>query len=465
MLISPTHQIDARLGNVCKTLVDRISEKQSISFRRISRNYNEQVQFSRFINNSRVPRKALEETCYQQFLGSCPSDRHVLLIEDTTKVSFSLARKIKGLGSIDKGQVQGFYLHPLLCLDAVDGARYGVCHLELYQRPFEEKEELTRRQKQLLRNKVAFEDKESYRWYNSVCQALPKLSTGVTKTVVADRESDIYAVLTGLTKLGVNYVIRGRHDWVVLGEAKKLSEAMAGWETFSRELDLPATDGRTAHRAELNISFGQVTLKKGDSKAAPAYSPATHTTWVVHVKEAAHTVVGKEKPVEWILYTLHPVEDIAAALQVIGWYKERWNIEQVFRILKSKGVDIMSSQLDSAEKLHKLTILALMACVQVLELVRARAGTTQQQAQPLFTPEQAVFIEQLNPALEGRTAKLKNPHPKVSLAFAAWVIARLAGWSGYQKQRPPGPIDFLQGLVVFYQQYKGFCLARDVYIL
>jgi hypothetical protein len=34
----------------------------------------------------------------------------------------------------------------------------------------------------------------------------------------------------------------------------------------------------------------------------------------------------------------------------------------------------------------------------------------------------------INPKLEGKTALLKNPHPPHSLAFAAWVIARLGGW-------------------------------------
>ncbi|MGL4962523.1 MAG: hypothetical protein ACRC67_14925, partial [Inquilinus sp.] len=33
--------------------------------------------------------------------------------------------------------------------------------------------------------------------------------------------------------------------------------------------------------------------------------------------------------------------------------------------------------------------------------------------------------------LEGKTQRQKNPHPKGSLAYAAWVCARLGGWTGY----------------------------------
>jgi hypothetical protein len=66
----------------------------------------------------------------------------------------------------------------------------------------------------------------------------------------------------------------------------------------------------------------------------------------------------------------------------------------------------------------------------------------------------------MNRQLEGKTDKLKNPHSKECLAFAAWVIARLAGWSGYTSQRPPGPIDFLIGLQRFNERFQGFKIAK-----
>ncbi len=176
-------------------------------------------------------------------------------------------------------------------------------------------------------------------------------------------------------------------------------QELATWATFSHTIDLPATDKRTAHQAKVAISFGQVTLKKGES-ANKLHTPATHQTWVVYAKELPETVVGNEEPIEWILYTSHPVLTLADALQIIGWYKERWNIEQLFRTL-------------------------------------------------------------LNPTVEGKTEKSKNPYNKDSLAFAVWVVARLAGWSGCQKQRPPGPIDCLNGMKILNQQYKGYQLAKD----
>jgi len=40
------------------------------------------------------------------------------------------------------------------------------------------------------------------------------------------------------------------------------------------------------------------------------------------------------------------------------------------------------------------------------------------------------MLEALQVRLEGKTAKQKNPHPGHSIAWLAWIIARLGGWTG-----------------------------------
>jgi hypothetical protein len=221
--------IDKRLALVCQKIVHRIVSKQDICFCRISNSYNKEVQFGRFIGNSRVSVSTLQDSLYEECCVCCPDDAHVLLIEDTTQVSFSLARKIQGLGAVDKGQVQGFYMHPVLCIDALNGACYGICELSIYDRDFEQESAvpLSRSQKQSKRNQELFENKESYRWLGSIEKSVACLPDNTKKTVVADRESDIYAVLTGFACLGVDYVIRTQHDRVVLGTNKKLSQELA----------------------------------------------------------------------------------------------------------------------------------------------------------------------------------------------------------------------------------------------
>jgi hypothetical protein len=71
-----------------------------------------------------------------------------------------------------------------------------------------------------------------------------------------------------------------------------------------------------------------------------------------------------------------------------------------------------------------------------------------------------VVFTAVSVTLEGRTARQKNPHPKGSLAFAAWVCARLGGWTGYYGK--PGPVVMLRGLYHFRAMQHGWNIAKDV---
>ena len=99
---------------------------------------------------------------------------------------------------------------------------------------------------------------------------------------------------------------------------------------------------------------------------------------------------------------------------------------------------------------------ATTAAVTVMQLVQARDGTTEQTLMQAFEPSDQPLLEALSAKLEGKTARQKNPHPKGSLAFAAWVIARLGGWTGYYGK--PGPRVMREGLNDFQRIKYGSTL-------
>ena len=81
-----------------------------------------------------------------------------------------------------------------------------------------------------------------------------------------------------------------------------------------------------------------------------------------------------EEPIHWRLLTTHAVETVQQALTVIGWYRQRWHIEQLFRTVKRQGLDIEDSVLAEGEALEKLAVIALIAACQTMQLVLARAS-------------------------------------------------------------------------------------------
>jgi len=167
-----------------------------------------------------------------------------------------------------------------------------------------------------------------------------------------------------------------------------------------------------------------------------------------------------EAAIHWRLLTTHthPVDSVEQAQQIIQWYRWRWHIELLFATLKQRGLEIESSQLESMAAIQKLCIMALSVAVMILQLTLGRENTAES-ADLVFDASRQRFVEQLVPDVEGHTEKQKNPYPIGSLAWVAWLIARLGGWSGYRSQRPPGFQTMYRGLQQFEMMFSGWQLA------
>ena len=109
---------------------------------------------------------------------------------------------------------------------------------------------------------------------------------------------------------------------------------------------------------------------------------------------------------------------------------------------------------------RKLCVLTLVAGVSCLQLVQDRDGEGNRPLEDVFVPADQAALEAVSATVEGKTAKQKNPHPRGSLAFAAWVCARLGGWNCYYGK--PGPVVMLRGLYQFRAIQLGYDLVGNV---
>ena len=114
-----------------------------------------------------------------------------------------------------------------------------------------------------------------------------------------------------------------------------------------------------------------------------------------------------------------------------------------------------------AHALMNLVTAALIAAMQTLQLTLARDDTTRQPASDAFTAVEVRALAAIERKLPGRTAKQLNPHPPHSLAWAAWIVARLGGWTGYASQKPPGPKTMHLGLTQFQALAHGWLLCEQ----
>jgi hypothetical protein len=348
---------------------------------------------------------------------------------------------------VGKGNASGVLLHAMMAVDADSGACLGLTGGEVWTRrgkvkvPHDERE---------------LANKESARWVTTAEQGCAVLAAARMITVINDREGEFFAHWALTPNDKVHLLTRAMHDHALAG-GSTLYQAVERTRFCDKTvIDLPQRMDRRARQAHLSLRFGTAELKR---PARPGVKdlPERVKIGFVEVVEL-HPPKGAE-PVHWLLLTTHSIAKAADAWQIISWYKQRWIIEQLFRSLKSQGLRIEDSQLESAHALIKLVAIATKAACVIIQLVQARNGGQQLPIKCAFTPEEIEVLAAINKTMKGRTKLQENPHQPNGLAWAAWIIAKLGGWTGYASHRPPGPITLHNGMTRLQTLVVGKALA------
>jgi len=422
---------------------------KTVCLRRLSRGDRAlEVRFNRFLGHDKVTAERIIESWGESTVGAVEG-RHVLAIQDTSEIHFNTApQRRRGLGEIGKGNNHGVLLHPLLAVDADDGTCLGLLSGRI----------LTRQGRRATsHDDRELSDKESQRWVSTAVAARPLLTKATAVTVLGDRESDIFALYASSAEQHFQVIARSMHDRKLADRngLYEASDAMAAVDR--RAIQLPARAARPARLADLELRFGAIELARPQSQFL-RHLPKSLALALVYVREI-NAGAGVE-PLHWRLITSHEVASIEDAWRIVQWYKQRWIIEQFFRVLKTQGLKLEDSQIGTADRLLKLVAIAAKAAVITIQLLQARDGGRQ----PIlvaFNGSEISALTALNQQLEARSKRLKNPHPPDSLAWAAWIIGRLGGWDGYPSSTPPGPITFKNGLEYFHAVAAGWSL-RDM---
>lgn len=405
-----------------------------LRIRRLGESRAGEIRLSRFLRNASVTVDAMAAEA-GRFTASRCQGRSILAIQDTTVV------RSQGGG--------GLYLHPVLAVDADDGTIVGLIHGCFLQR------EAGRRAERRGKPVAA---KESQRWLDGARQAGAVCGSAARVTVIADRESDIYAAFAE-RPVGVDLLIRAAQNRS-LEDGERLFGMIDRLPAMGQAtLDVPAKPGRKARQARIAVRFSQASIARPRHDRSEG-RPDSQTLTVVDVREIDPP---EGDAIHWRLLTTLTVDDVAQAFAVVDLYRRRWAIEQLFRSLKTQGFDIENLLVEDEAAVQRLVMAALIAAVTIQQLVHARDG--RQGPTPLrpltdaFDDTDSVLLEAFCKKLEGKTQRQKNPHPKGSLAYAAWVCARLGGWTGYYGK--PGPIVMRQGWMEFQAAKRGMELIAN----
>jgi Transposase DDE domain len=400
------------------------------------------MQYTRFLRNPSVTAAEMGAFAAEKTAARV-AGRDVVAIQDTSELVLGGPKaRANGFGPVGKGgALGGLLLHPVLAVDASTGAVIGLVDLKIWNR--DSGQAGPRRGRPTA-------DKESQRWLDGTARAGEVLATAAQITSVSDQESDIYEQFACCPS-NVHLVVRACQNRRI--ESGPQDEASGGLlfafidslpEQGRFVANIPAAPGRKARTTELAIRFSPVVLCKPRHGAARDL-PKTVDLTLVDVRETSQP--QDSDPIHWRLLTTHAVTSLGEARRVIDLYRMRWTIEEFFRTLKTAGFHIEDADISDPRAMSNFVAAATVAAVTVMQLVRARDGTTHQSLTDAFDPMDQPILEAISHELEGKTARQQNPHPKGTLAFAAWVIARLGGWTGYYGK--PGPQVMRRGLEDF----------------
>ena len=445
---------DKRIEKRATQALQKLTVGRNSSLRQVTQSEAEQKSFYRLFNNDSFSEQSIEKSIVKR-CGQLCNNRHVLCIQDTTEFNLSGQRgRVKaqsGLGKTTKEDILGFMLHSSLVVDASLGSALGYSYIKTWERKEDTPDRHVRNYQQ-----QPIESKESYKWIAAANQSKTLLQQAKVITIIADRESDIYDLLAAVPEQQVHLLIRSKSNRQIEAGGK-LIEYLKGLPV-KHHYDLlvrgDVRKGIEKRKASMELKWDKVTLKK-PAKCKDKQLAESREMYVVEAKEH-----GKVDGIYWRILTTHSVTNVNEAMQIIEWYKYRWYIEQVHRLLKTEGFRIERSQLEQGWAIRKLTLLAMMAVLRILQMMLAYDDENEQPIDEVFDKEQQQCLQMMNMQLEGNTDKQKNPSPINTLKWATWIIARLGGWKGYKSQRKPGPIVFQKGLCKFYHMYEGWSMYQ-----
>jgi len=454
---------DARLENRYQKLLPNLEAKKTCVVGQLFEDWADQQAAYRFFNNTKV--SLAELISYSSNIKpSLLADKHILCIIDGSSIGLSCKKKHAAvhreqIGVTEDNRTPGFHLYPCLLLERGSNQVLGLSEICLFTRPYTNSGAKENEKKRKLRSKLPFEQKESSVWTLVALNSAEKLSSAASVCFVMDRGADTYDVIERLLSNQQHILLRVQHDRMCDSQGNAAGEKLSlllSQQPFQSCRLVPIRSlchkskssgkfrRRKARIAKLEMRYLKIYLKPPSGK-----NKISQPLWGIQVVESSSSVPKGEEPISWTLLTSKPIEQIEQAWQMVADYQARWWIEQLFRTLKKDGINIENIELENPEAIKKYTIMALKASAQALKLVAARDGKQWVDIEEMFDEKEQQVLEELETKLEGNTAKCKNPHERRSLAWAAWIIARLGGWKGYQSQRPPGPTIMARGLEKF----------------
>jgi hypothetical protein len=389
----------------------------------------------RLAGRPEVSHEAVLEPHRRRTLEAMGREPVVLLLHDTTELDFSGHLALDGLGPVGNGRrggrpSKGYLCHNTLAVTPqrrVLGLASQVLHVRR-QVPRGESPAESRRHPR----------RESRLWPRG-CDAVGAAPDHCLWVDVADRGADTFEFLDYEHRQNRRYVIRSCRDRKLAGEdhlgADRVHQYLHAYARDlpvlgRRQVRVHANRGKSQREARLatvSVSAGCVEL------AVPHCARGEHASksldlWLVVARET-DPPAGAE-PLEWVLLTNVPAEDLAAANERLDWYECRPVIEEFHKGQKS-GVGIEGLRFERPERLEPVIALLSVVAAMLLDL-RQLAREPQAEHEPAKDHVPLLWVKVLS------GWRYKRVREDLSLREFYMALGKLGGHLGRKSDGFPG---------------------------
>lgn len=305
--------------------------------------------------------------------------------------------------------------------------------------------------------------RESCVW-SDAAQALGKAEDGCRLIHVSDRASDDLNFMDSCERHGHGLVIRARHDRRVDDAQDKLWSRMdhaPALGTLTVRVGEQRAGGRITRRGREAVVTVRVASVRLDPPwnhpapgTAPAKAPASRPVHAIYLREPDPP--KDTEAIDWMLLTSEPVNDFDDARRLIGYYQQRWVIEEWHRVLK-EGCRLKQSQLDDADGLQRLAAILSIIAVRLLQL--RDLADSQINADTADDPQ---ALQRTTPWIWiTLVAALADTSPGQLTPCQFWrTLALRGGWPGRKRDPRPGWKVLWRGWYDLTQMARGVELMQ-----
>jgi IS4 transposase len=430
---------DERLNQRLVKLATRFADKPTASIPGACEDWSETQAAYRFFEQSSDQKRQLG---WQDILAphmACTEARMrqhpvVLCLQDTTELDFN-GQETAGLGPLSHEAQRGMYLHPTYVVTP-DREPLGVTDAWMWAR--EAKGDDGQRPGIL----------ESRRWiegYQRIAETAPEMPD--TRLIyVADREADILELMQCAHHLGTpaDWLIRSQHNRALPDGGKLWASVLAATPLGEIEFTMASRQGQAARDVRQQLWARPVSLTDGRGGQLSV---------TCLIAREINAPAGC-KPVEWRLLTNRVADGFAAAIELIDWYRCRWEIETFFHVLKN-GCRVEALQLGNVAKLELALAVYLVVSWRLARLVKLGRIHPDLEASAFFseTEWKGAYI----------LAKKAIPKKPPTTRELVRQIAMLGGFLGRKGDGEPGVKTLWLGMQRLRDFVEGMAHMQAIY--